>query len=83
MSIWQRFKRWRLAHKVNESDAPADSSTAMTRETGGKADEGTPTTTGTGNSGEFVGRVAGDDTTTEETGAERRARHHGKHRADG
>jgi hypothetical protein len=56
----------------------------MTRETGGKADEGTPTTTGTGASEEFVGRVAGDDdTSTEETGAERRARHHGKHRAGG
>ncbi|WP_350277948.1 hypothetical protein [Kribbella sp. HUAS MG21] len=84
MSIWERFQRWRLSHKVNESDAPADTSTAMTRATGGDPDNGTPTTTGTGTSGEFVGRVAGDDTTTEESGAERRARFHphGKHRAD-
>jgi hypothetical protein len=82
MSVWERFQRWRLSHKVNEGDAPADTSTAMTRATGGDPDEGTPTTTGTGSSGEFVGRVAGDDTTAGETGAERRT-HHGKHRAGG
>jgi hypothetical protein len=74
MSIWQRFKRWRLSHQLNEADAPADTSTAMTRATGGNPDAGTPTTTGTGQNEEFVGRVAGDDTTTEETGAERRTR---------
>ena len=75
MSILERFKRWRLSHRLNEADAPADSTTAMTRAMGGNPDEGTPTTTGTGSNEEFVGRVAGDDTTTEETGAERRGRH--------
>lgn len=75
MSIWERFKRWRLSHTINEADAPADETTAMTRATGGNADRGTPTTTGTGINEEFVGRVAGDDTTAGETGAERRARH--------
>jgi hypothetical protein len=72
MSILERFKRWRLSHQVNENDAPSDSDTAMTRATGGD-DSGTPTTTGTGRNEEFVGRVSGDDATTEETGAERRA----------
>ncbi|NIK61599.1 hypothetical protein [Kribbella shirazensis] len=67
MSIWERFKRWRLSHRVNESDAPADSSTAMTRATGGDPDGGTPSTTGTGRSEEFVGRVAGDDSTDDTT----------------
>ncbi|MGZ0146046.1 hypothetical protein ACXJJ3_03145 [Kribbella sp. WER1] len=75
MSLWERFKRWRLTHKVNEADAPADNTTAMTRAMGGNPDRGTPTTTGTGTSEEFVGRVAGDDTNSGETGAEQRARH--------
>ena len=35
MSIWERFKRWRLSHTINEADAPADTSTAMTRAEGG------------------------------------------------
>jgi hypothetical protein len=73
MSIWERFKRWRLAHTVNESDAPADTSTAMTRAEGGDPHAGTPTTTGTGVSGEFVGRVAGDDPDAGESGAEARS----------
>ncbi|TCO42510.1 hypothetical protein EV646_113132 [Kribbella antiqua] len=72
MSIWERFKRWRLAHTVNEADAPADTSTAMTRAEGGDPRGGTPTTTGTGTSGEFVGRVAGDDPDTGPSGAEAR-----------
>jgi hypothetical protein len=82
MSIVQRFKRWRLSHQLNEADAPADSTTAMTRTEGGNPDHGTPATTGTGVNEEFVGRVAGDDAADEETGAEARARHP-KHRADG
>ena len=81
MSIWKRLTRWRQAHKLNERDAPADSTTAMTRATGGNPDHGTPTTTGTGESGEFVGRVSGDDPDTEPTGAEQRA-HPPKHRAN-
>jgi hypothetical protein len=30
MSILERFRRWRLAHTLNEADAPADPTTAMT-----------------------------------------------------
>ena len=72
MSIWERFKRWRTAHTINEADAPADTSTAMTRAEGGDPG-GVASTTGTGQSGEFVGRVAGDDTETGPSGAEVRA----------
>jgi hypothetical protein len=70
MSVLERLKRWRLAHQLNESDAPADTSTAMTRSEGGAPDGDTPATTGTGTSSEFVGRVAADET---DTGAEARA----------
>jgi hypothetical protein len=73
MSIWKQLTRWRLSHTLNERDAPADQDTAMTRTAGGDPEHGTPSTTGTGANSEFVGRVAGDDTTTEETGAEARA----------
>jgi hypothetical protein len=77
MSILKRFKRWRLAHQLNEADAPADTGTAMTRAEGGEARGGTPATTGTGSSGEFVGRVAGDEAETGPSGAEARAREDG------
>ncbi len=70
----ERFKRWRLAHTINEADAPADTSTAMTRAEGGDPGKPTATTTGTGASGEFVGRVAGDETDTGPSGAEERSR---------
>jgi len=73
MSIWERIKRWRLAHTVNEADAPADTGTAMTRAEGGAPDGGTPSTTGTGVSDEFVGRVAGDEADTGRSGAEARS----------
>jgi hypothetical protein len=73
MSILARFRRWRLAHTLNEADAPADRSTAMTRAEGGDPRGGTPATTGTGSSGEFVGRVAGDDVESGPSGAEVRA----------
>jgi hypothetical protein len=73
MSILDRFKRWRLAHQVNEADAPADTTTAMTRAEGGDPRGGTPATTGTGSSGDFVGRVAGDEAETGPSGAEARA----------
>jgi hypothetical protein len=73
MSLWERIKRWRLAHTVSEADAPADTSTAMTRTEGGDPRGGTPTTTGTGASGEFVGRVAGDDADFGRSGAEARS----------
>jgi len=60
----------------SESDVPADSAVAESRETGGDpgADSADAvSTTGTGDSDEFVGRVAGTDEGFEgETGAERR-----------
>jgi hypothetical protein len=73
MSIFERLKRRRLAHKLNEADAPADTSTAMTRAEGGDPGGETPATTGTGRSGEFVGRVAGDEAETGRSGAEARS----------
>jgi hypothetical protein len=88
MSIWERVKRWRLSHTMNERDAPADTDTAMTRATGGASGTqsstqggtqgGTQSTTGTGTNDEFVGRVAGDDPDAEITGAEARAQRSGQ-----
>jgi hypothetical protein len=77
MSIWERFKRWRLSHTLNEADAPADTTTAMTRAEGGDPRGSTPTTTGTGAGGEFVGRVAGEDSDAGPTGAEARSERDG------
>jgi hypothetical protein len=72
MSWWSRVKRWRLAHRVNEGDAPADTGVAASRETGG-GPTGTESTTGTGRNEEFVGRTAGvDEGYAGETGAEAR-----------
>jgi hypothetical protein len=45
----------------------------MTRSEGGDPEGDTPATTGTGASGEFVGRVAGDEADTGTTGAEARS----------
>ncbi len=74
MSVLDRWKRWRLSHRVNEGDAPADTDVAMSRDTGGDPNGGTQSTTGTGESGSFVGRVAGlDEGYAGETGAEARA----------
>jgi hypothetical protein len=72
-SPWRRLKDWRIAHRLNEGDAPADTDVAMTREEGGDPDSDTPSTTGTGRSGSFVGRVAGEDAAAGPTGAEARA----------
>jgi hypothetical protein len=61
----------------HESDAPIDTGVAHSRDIGGREDESAPdpnSTTGTTNSGEFVGRVQGQDVGyAGETGAERRA----------
>ncbi|GAA0623812.1 hypothetical protein HPO96_33690 [Kribbella sandramycini] len=73
MSVLERFKRWRESHELNEGDAPADTTTAMTRAEGGDPEGDTPATTGTGASGEFVGRVAGDEADTGTSGAEKRS----------
>jgi hypothetical protein len=62
--------------RPGEEDVDRDDAQALTRATGG-GDSDAPdagTTTGTGGSGSFVGRVSGQDVGyAEETGAERRA----------
>ncbi len=61
--------------RPGEDDVDRDDAQALTRATGGGSDErDASSTTGTGESAEFVGRVAGQDVGyAEETGAERRA----------
>lgn len=60
----------------SEADVPADSAVVESRDRGGNAAAEDPdalSTTGTGDTDEFVGRVAGDDLGySGETGAERR-----------
>ena len=61
--------------RPGEDDVDRDDAEALTRATGGGGsdDPDAPATTGVGHSGEFVGRVAGQDVGyAEETGAERR-----------
>jgi hypothetical protein len=62
--------------RPGEGDVDRDDAEALSRATGGgESDEpDAPSTTGTGESAGFVGRVAGQDVGyAEETGAERRA----------
>jgi hypothetical protein len=62
--------------RPGEDDVERDDAQALSRATGGGAGEGpdADTTTGTGGSETFVGRVAGQDVGyAGETGAERRA----------
>lgn len=63
--------------KDSESDVPDDPHVAGSRRTGGRDPDGEPdthSTTGTTESGSFVGRVAGEEADdTDESGAERRA----------
>jgi hypothetical protein len=62
--------------RPHEDDVDPDDAQALSRATGGgPTDEpDAESTTGTGDSGEFVGRVSGQDVGyAEETGAERRA----------
>ena len=60
--------------RPGEDDVDRDDAQALTRATGGGGDErDAPSTTGTGEPAEFVGRVAGQDGGyADETGAERR-----------
>ncbi len=64
-------------HRPHEEDADVDDSQALSRATGGVPDPTEPdqgSTTGTTPSGEFVGRVAGQDVGyADEQGSERRA----------
>ena len=62
--------------RPGEDDVDRDDAQALTRAAGGGGSDepDASSTTGTGGSGEFVGRVAGQDVGyAEETGAERRA----------
>jgi hypothetical protein len=61
--------------RPGEDDVDRDDGQALSRATGGDdGDPGAAGTTGTGESGSFVGRVAGDDDIdVGESGAERRA----------
>ncbi|MCU1673023.1 MAG: hypothetical protein JWN77_1136 [Frankiales bacterium] len=63
--------------RPHEDDVDPDDGQALSRATGGVQDADEPdhgSTTGTGESGEFVGRVAGQDVGyAEEQGGERRA----------
>ena len=65
--------------RPHEEDANPDDAQALSRSTGGVPDPEMPdqgSTTGTTPSGEFVGRVAGQDVGyAEEQGGERRARY--------
>lgn len=80
MSLWTRLTRSRRSDPDGEGsgeDVAGDPALASNRATGGEHVELTGdrgSVTGTGRTGEFVGRVAGDDVGyAGETGAERRA----------
>lgn len=63
--LQDRFSRDRTARRRGESDAPADLANAGSRETGGGSDVDSMdknSTTGTTESGEFVGRAGSDET---------------------
>jgi hypothetical protein len=62
--------------RPGEDDVDRDDAVALSRATGGRPSDApdAESTTGTGESGSFVGRVAGEDVGyAGETGAERRA----------
>lgn len=62
--------------RPGEEDVDRDDAQALSRATGGEDDDqpDATTTTGTGDSGTFVGRTSGQDVGyADETGAERRA----------
>jgi hypothetical protein len=70
-----------------EADSPTDSAVAGTRATGGAADpdaDDPNSTTGTTESGSFVGRASGDEVgDVDESGGEKRARWEQQGRPDG
>jgi hypothetical protein len=92
MSIWSRIREVLPADRRNgdaegsESDVPIDAALASSRATGGDGGDLTGdrgSVTGTGDTGVFVGRVAGDDLGyAGETGAERRAEAENNQRAE-
>ena len=69
MAVLEKVKAWfvrdRTARRRGERDAPADPANAGARDTGGGSDVDSMdrnSTTGTTESGEFVGRAGGDET---------------------
>ena len=91
MAFWQRMKDrvtdGESSSTPGEKDSPTDSAVAGTRATGGAADAGADdpnSTTGTTDSGTFVGRASGDEVgDTGESGGEKRARWEQQGRPDG
>lgn len=87
MPLFSRIRgllgRDRASRQMGESDAPADTSMARARPTGGAPDSEAPdthSTTGTTSSGTFVGQATGDEAgDTQASGAERRAEHEKSH----
>jgi hypothetical protein len=74
-ALLERRRARRMPGTNGESDVPADRHVTRSRATGGRATDqaDSTTSTGTGRSGTFVGRVAGEDPgDTGDTGAERR-----------
>lgn len=91
MAFWQRMKD-RISDRSSsstpgETDSPDDSAVAGTRATGGVKDQGADdpnSTTGTTDSGSFVGRASGDEVgDVGESGGEKRARWENQGRPDG
>jgi hypothetical protein len=91
MAFWQRLKS-RISDRQasstpGETDTPADSAVAGSRATGGAADpdaDDPNSTTGTTDSGSFVGRASSDEVgDVEESGGEKRARWEEQGRPDG
>src|ERR671931_583266 len=75
-TLFERRRARRAIGAGREADVAVDPQVAGSRATGGGAGDGadSATTTGTGRSETFVGRVAGDDLGyVGDTGAERRA----------
>lgn len=73
---WQRLRRDRKRPAVIAHPAEADAAPAASRAVGGRHDDlaGCGSTTGTGRTGKFVGRISGDDLSyAGETGADRRS----------
>ncbi len=91
MAFWQRMKDrvtdGEASSTPGEADSPSDSAVAGTRASGGApdADADDPnSTTGTTESGSFVGRASGDEVgDVGESGGEKRARWQQQGRPDG
>jgi hypothetical protein len=91
MAFWQRLKNRMTDSEASstpgETDTGTDSAVAGTRATGGASDpdaDDPNSTTGTTESGSFVGRASGDEVgDVDESGGEKRARWEQQGRPDG